>query len=189
MVKRIQGKNFMTPIAYFENRYLINENGQIINLANNSILKPTKNPNGYLKVGLAQGDGTHKQELVHILVAKHFIPNPYGYPQVNHKNGNKLDCRKQNLEWCSPQQNVLHAFKTGLRPGYMSANDKEKYLAEVLSGKQVNDLAIEIQRRPETLHKMLRETAIRLGIHDDWVRVMKENRKNAAIRNLKKING
>ena len=70
----------------------------------------------------------------------------------------------------------------------MSADDKEHYLQRVLLGEQVNDIAFEISRRPETLHKMLRETAKRLGIHDQWQTVMKENRRNAAIRNLRKIN-
>jgi hypothetical protein len=84
--------------------------------------------------------------------------------------------------------NNQHALETGLRPGYMSADDKEKYLQEILNGVQVNDLAQRIKRGPETLHKMLRETAERLGIHDQWKRVMKENRRNAALRNLEKIN-
>ena len=69
MVKPIQGKNFMTPLAHFEKRYAITEQGQIINLANNQPLKPTENENGYLKVGLATGDGGHVQELVHIHVS------------------------------------------------------------------------------------------------------------------------
>ena len=70
----------------------------------------------------------------------------------------------------------------------MSADDKEKYLADVLAGQSVPELAQSIGRAPETLSKMLRETAKRLGIHDQWVTAMKEARKNAAIRNLSKIN-
>ena len=70
----------------------------------------------------------------------------------------------------------------------MSANDKELHLKEVLQGVQVKDIAQRIGRRPETLHKMLRETAKRLGIHDQWETQMMENRRNAAIHNLEKIN-
>ena len=178
----------MTPLAHFEKRYAITEAGQIINLANNQPLSPTENDNGYLKVGLATGDGNHKQELVHILVAKHFIPNPYGHPQVNHKDGIKANCAKDNLEWCSAQGNVLHAFQYGLRPGYMSADDKERHLNTVLAGTQVSELAAQLNRRPETLHKMLRETAKRVGLSSQWEAQMKENRRNAAIRNLKQVN-
>lgn len=178
----------MLPIAHFEQRYRISDEGFVLNLANNLWLTPIENPDGYLKVGLARGDGTHSQELLHILVAKHYIPNPYGHPQVNHKDGIKKNNRKDNLEWVTAQENILHAFQYGLRPGYMSADDKEKYLAEVLAGKQVKDLAVEINRRPETLHKMLRQTAERLGKSTHWNETMKINRKNAAIQNLKAIN-
>lgn len=178
----------MKPIARYEARYLIREDGVVINLANNCPLKPIRNPNGYLKVSLANGDGTSRQVSLHVLVAKHFIPNPYDHLQVNHKDGDKTNCSVSNLEWVSAQENIEHAFRTRLRPGYMSADDKEALLARVLNGEQVNDLASEIGRRPETLHKMLRSTAERLGIKDQWITQMKENRKRVAIRQLAQIN-
>lgn len=177
----------MKPIASYENRYLITDSGQIINLANNQPLAPIKNSNGYLKVALADGKGGHTQLLIHRLVALHYLVNPYEHPQVNHIDGNKENNHVSNLEWCDSAHNANHALAIGLRDGYMSANDKETYLKEVLAGVQVNDLALSIGRRPETLHKMLRETAKRLGIHDQWEQQMKVNRKNAAIRNLAKI--
>lgn len=178
----------MKNIAHFEQRYKITPCGHVLNLANNIYLTPIENPNGYLKVGLATGDGNHVQLLLHRLVAKHYIPNPYEYTEVNHINGIKTDNHVENLEWCCSKQNINHAFQHGLRPGYMSADDKEKYLAEVLTGVQVKDLALRIDRRPESLHKMLKETALRVGKKDVWDTTMKENRKNAAIRNLKQIN-
>lgn len=176
----------MKPIAYFE-QYAISESGNVFSLSSGKELTPIENPNGYLKVGLTNNSG-QKQLSIHRLVAQHFIPNPYGFPQVNHINGDKKDNRVQNLEWVSAAENTNHALKTGLTPGFMSVTDREAYLQEVLQGVQVNEIALRIGRRPETLHKMLRETAKRLGIHDQWETQMKANRRAAAIRNLEKIN-
>ena len=69
--------------------------------------------NNYYHVTLYKG-GRKKIFLVHRLVAEAFIPNPNNLPQVNHKDGNKLNNNATNLEWCSAQDNILHAFATGL---------------------------------------------------------------------------
>lgn len=42
------------------------------------------------------------------LVAQHFIPNPLNLPQVNHKNGNRLNDDISNLEWMSVSDNQKH---------------------------------------------------------------------------------
>ena len=40
-----------------------------------------------------------KLYLVHRLVAQAFVPNPHGFTDILHKNGNILDNRADNLEW------------------------------------------------------------------------------------------
>lgn len=65
--------------------------------------------NGYIMCSI-----NRKKILVHRLVAKAFIPNPNNLPQVNHKDGNKLNNNADNLEWVTAGDNVRHAFKTGL---------------------------------------------------------------------------
>lgn len=52
---------------------------------------------------------------VHRIVAEHFVENPNGYNEVNHKFGNKDDNRACVLEWCTRKQNMQHAHRTGLK--------------------------------------------------------------------------
>lgn len=59
-------------------------------------------------------DGIRKIYTVHRLVAMTFLPNPDNLPDVNHKDGNKLNNRLDNLEWCTASDNVKHAIRTGL---------------------------------------------------------------------------
>lgn len=69
-------------------------------------------------------DGTEWTVQAHRLVASVFIPNPENLPEVNHKDGNKKNNCITNLEWASHQQDVQHAFDTGLNNGEMWQGDK-----------------------------------------------------------------
>ena len=61
-------------------------------------------------------EGRCKDWLVARLVAMTFLGLPKESDTVNHKNGNRLDNRIENLEWLSLADNIRHAFNTGLMP-------------------------------------------------------------------------
>lgn len=77
-------------------------------------IKINKDRNGYLKCDLIQYGGKRKGCLLHRLVAQTFIPNPNGYKEINHIDGNKENNNINNLEWCSRSYNIRHAIDTGL---------------------------------------------------------------------------
>ena len=52
---------------------------------------------------------THK---IHKLVAQAFLGDmPYDCTQVNHKDGDKTNCKVSNLEYMTKSDNILHSFR------------------------------------------------------------------------------
>ena len=84
---------------------------------------------GYERVTLSHG-GEKKSFSVHRLVAMYYIPNPLNLPQVNHKDGNKLNNYHSNLEWNSASNNIVHSFQNGLS-NYKGERHGQSKLTEV----------------------------------------------------------
>lgn len=70
--------------------------------------------NGNYQTTSIMANGKQKPLYIHRLVAEAFIPNPEGKPQINHKDGNPKNNDVSNIEWCTPSENINHAYRTGL---------------------------------------------------------------------------
>lgn len=130
-------------------------------------LRQYKKANGYLCLSLVKPDGTlSKHQYVHRLVAEAFIPNPKCLKQVNHKNSDKDDNRVENLEWVTPQENILHFRKSKLAAKYDEKKQRtlnNKSIQYILDHKQaVCDLY--------ATGKSIEEVAKTIGLGRDRVR-------------------
>lgn len=93
-------------------RKVISKNGSF-RLSKGQIIKGNTGKLGYVIISISNKGKTNYKKL-HRLVAEAFIPNPLNKPYINHKNGIKHDNRIENLEWCTPQENTVHAQKNNL---------------------------------------------------------------------------
>lgn len=80
--------------------YIVTSAGEVWSVKSKQYLKPMDNRRGYKYVTLWK-DGVRHNQYIHRLVAQAFIPNPKGYPQVNHKDEDKSNNSVGNLEWCT----------------------------------------------------------------------------------------
>jgi hypothetical protein len=98
----------------FDTKYAISNKGNLMNVKNGKKLKTVINNNGYLEVQLST-KGVRKNYRIHRLVAMMFLENSEDKPYVNHIDGDKLNNKTSNLEWCTAQENDIHARKTKLK--------------------------------------------------------------------------
>ena len=91
----------------YNNKYLIDENGKVLNTETGQYLRGSYNETGYHYYRLSK-NGKKKMFFAHRLVAEAFIPNPNDYPVVNHIDGNKINNSVNNLEWCTYSENTQH---------------------------------------------------------------------------------
>lgn len=73
-----------------------------------------KTRHGYCRVYMRR-ESTNKREdvYVHRIIATLFIPNPYNYNQVNHKDCCPENNNVDNLEWMTQLQNHIYSINHG----------------------------------------------------------------------------
>lgn len=91
-------------IIPYASNYKIGNNGTLININTNKIIKPISVSHGYLLYHLSI-NGKRINKLVHRLVAEIFIENINNLPEVDHIDGNILNNNVSNLKWCTRTEN------------------------------------------------------------------------------------
>jgi hypothetical protein len=121
--------------------YTVTSDGTVKNRTTGNALKHTLMKDGYYKVTL-YNDGKGTIYKVHRLIALAYIPNPDGFPSVDHINRNKEDNCVQNLRWCTEAGNLknLSKRKNPTSSKYMGVswcNTKKRWRASVqINGKR-----------------------------------------------------
>ncbi len=107
-------------VIYDDAEYTIYEDGRIFNSKGRQ-LKWSYNRYGYPFVSLRKSN-----MLVHRLVAKAFVPNPNGYPVVDHKDSNRGNPHASNLDWVTTAENNRRAAAKGVYRGERHSTAKLK---------------------------------------------------------------
>lgn len=99
--------------------FAVSEQGEVYSLRMNKLATISKQKTGYRTVAI-HDKGRTKTYYVHRLVAMAFIPVPEevmaitSNPEVNHRDGDKGNNCKDNLEWVTSKRNIEHVKETGL---------------------------------------------------------------------------
>ena len=101
--------------------------------------------------------GKRKRFYIHRLVAELYISNPDNKPYVNHIDGNPKNNRCENLEWCTPLENVEHASKIlGVMQQYKKSNLKKQRAV-----KQIDVVTQKVVGVYESIREAERQTGIK----------------------------
>lgn len=125
-------KEIWKDIKGFEGAYQISNFGRVKSIQRRGrhrtgIRTISYTRDGYAKVRLIFGkkDVTAR---VHRLVAEAFLPMVEGKNTVNHKDGNKLNNCVENLEWADRHEQMIHAYKNGLKKPMKGSENKNAKL-------------------------------------------------------------
>ena len=109
---------WLKPFGF--SKYYATKDGRVFSTLTWDYLVGNMSFDGYLRALIKRDDGKSITIGIHRLVAMVYIPNPDNKPEVNHKDGNKLNNRVENLEWVWSWENVAHALKTELRKSVLN---------------------------------------------------------------------
>lgn len=119
-LKALLGGLNMIEIVYsrykLKYQYFLTRDGKVYSKATKKFLTTHLDKDGYEKVRLVCNDNKRHTFSVHRLMMENFNPREnMNELQVNHIDGNKLNNKIENLEWCTCLENIRHAAQHGLR--------------------------------------------------------------------------
>ena len=131
------------PIQEFNGEYEVSNIGRVRSMKRyygmvGRIMPQTIQRKGYYAVTFHMNNKAYCRK-VHRLVIEAFTPNPDNLPCINHIDGNKLNNHIDNLEWCTYQQNMQHAVRTGLTHPHQWTDEERKQISERNKGQRVSD--------------------------------------------------
>jgi hypothetical protein len=152
----------MFKVINTHKNYSVSTDGVIKNNKTGRILKPSVGR--YVTITL-YGNAKTRNTSLHRLVAEQFIDNPEGKQYVNHLDGNKHNNHVANLEWCTPSENDIHAFATGLKKNSGKQRVWAIEHAKTLSVKASKRI-IQLSKHGEFImeHKSIREAGRKVGV-------------------------
>lgn len=117
-----EGAKLITEIQGFEqcHGYAITKSGKVLSCRRNGVFMGTfsdewkehkirLDSKKYVRLALTI-KYKRKDYRVHILAASLHVPNPHGYKEVNHLDGNRQNNNDWNLQWCTHKMNIQHSY-------------------------------------------------------------------------------
>lgn len=162
----------------YDTNFEVYSDGRVFNTRINRFAAITHCKENYCQVYISYNGGG-KSFLLHRLVAEAFIPNPENKPEVNHKNGDKDNNRINNLEWVTRSENLLHAYRLGLKCSLYGESHPNSTTTEL----QVHEICQMLEDNIFTIEKIAR----RANVSKDVVRQVKNHKTWCRISDLYNI--
>ena len=154
--------------------YMVSNNGKIKSMNyNNTKKEKIMDPSpwgGYYKVRIPGDNGVYKNFQIHRIVASVFLGD--SDLEVNHKDGNKLNNKLDNLEYCTRSENQKHAYKIGLKKA-ISGSDHYKTKFSDYQVKEIRDYVKEHGRLKNT-----KKLALKYGVSNSTLYYVAARKNN-----------
>lgn len=177
------------PIPGYENKYEVSNEGRVRSLnyhqtGKTKLLKARKVGGGYLGVVLCK-DREKKHHLVHRLVFEAFRGKIPTGMQINHLDENKLNNLIENLEVCTPKENLNYGTRNervakAMKKAMIGNTNGKANINRKDQSKPVNKIDIvtgKILNTYPSIHEAHRQTGIN---HGSIVKCCKGNRSHAS---------